>query len=111
MTIDAGISGGEPPATPIELRRNRDGLQLVAVWSDGRRTALTARMLRAACRCAQCSARRLRGELEAIVDPIAIAALVPIGDYAVNIAFSDGHARGIFPWAMLRALSDATAGN
>lgn len=111
MTTDRETTGDSAPTAPIELRRDADGSQLVAVWPDGRRTALAARALRAACRCAQCSARRLRGEPETIAESIAITALAPIGEYAVNIAFSDGHARGIFPWAMLRALGEASAGN
>jgi len=32
---------------------------------------------------------------------------MPIGDYAVNIAFSDGHNRGIYPWPYLRLLARA----
>ena len=35
---------------------------------------------------------------------IAVARVEPMGGYAVHIAFSDGHARGIFPWSYLRAL-------
>jgi DUF971 family protein len=96
---------------PIELRRHADGSRLVAVWPDGTETALTARTLRAACRCAHCTARRVRGESPSIIEPIAITTLAPIGDYAVNLVFSDGHTRGIFPWAMLRALGVTPAGN
>ena len=34
----------------------------------------------------------------------AVTAVAPIGDYAINIAFSDGHARGIYPWSYLLEL-------
>ncbi|HVA35633.1 MAG TPA: DUF971 domain-containing protein [Stellaceae bacterium] len=98
-------------SAPLELRRHADGSQLVAVWPDGSETALTARTLREACRCAHCTARRLRGESLSITEPIAITTLAPIGDYAVNLTFSDGHARGIFPWGLLRALGDSSNGN
>jgi DUF971 family protein len=28
----------------------------------------------------------------------------PVGSYAVQLVFSDGHERGIFPWVYLREL-------
>ena len=28
-----------------------------------------------------------------------------VGSYAINIAFSDGHDRGIYPWAYLREIA------
>jgi prepilin-type processing-associated H-X9-DG protein len=31
-----------------------------------------------------------------------IVSIASIGLYAINIAFSDGHARGIYPWPLLR---------
>lgn len=33
-----------------------------------------------------------------------ITGLEPVGAYAITLQFSDGRARGIFPWAYLRAL-------
>jgi prepilin-type processing-associated H-X9-DG protein len=36
-----------------------------------------------------------------------ITTIEPIGGYAVNIAFSDGHARGIYPWVLLKELGGA----
>jgi DUF971 family protein len=41
---------------------------------------------------------------------VAIDRIVPIGGYAINIVFDDEHARGIFPWAFLRALAQAPDG-
>jgi prepilin-type processing-associated H-X9-DG protein len=35
-----------------------------------------------------------------------IEAVNAIGTYGVNIAFSDGHARGIYPWPYLAALAE-----
>ena len=32
---------------------------------------------------------------------LTITAVEPIGNYAVRLAFSDGHDRGIYPWAYL----------
>jgi prepilin-type processing-associated H-X9-DG protein len=65
---------------------------------------LAARRLRAACRCAQCVRARIDGVFPSSFDDVAIERVSPIGSYGVNIGFSDGHARGIYPWAYLSQL-------
>ena len=37
---------------------------------------------------------------------VTIQALTAMGHYGVNVAFSDGHARGIYPWSYLSELPD-----
>jgi DUF971 family protein len=101
-------SGGppfDPAAVPerVVLPADRRGLRLT--WPAKPATDLAAAALRAACRCAWCTRERIEGTFSPALDAIAIVALAPIGDYAVNITFSDGHARGIYPWTYLRALA------
>jgi len=77
---------------------------LVLHWPDGA-ACLPAADLRARCRCADCHAARLRGEAPA--DGDAATTLVDasaVGHYALQLRFGDGHDRGIYPWAALRAL-------
>ncbi|HZB90979.1 MAG TPA: DUF971 domain-containing protein [Stellaceae bacterium] len=106
MTQDPEEAASAAPETaPSELRRTAEGAGLVAVWPDGNRISFAAATLRNACRCAECTARRAAGEPLAQPAEIAISALTPIGGYAVNIVFSDGHRRGIFPWSLLRRLA------
>jgi DUF971 family protein len=74
-------------------------------WPDAHR-ALSAPMLRAACRCTHCRSAALRGrpvegEGAELVDA------TPIGHYAVQLRFADGHERGIYPWAYLLELAEA----
>ena len=38
---------------------------------------------------------------------LTITNIEPIGNYAVRLAFSDGHDRGIFPWAYLTEIAAA----
>ena len=38
--------------------------------------------------------------------PIEILKMNPVGNYAYNIQFSDGHTSGIFTFALLRQLVD-----
>ena len=65
---------------------------------------LAATRLRAACRCAQCVRARLDGLVPQSFDGIVIEHVSPMGCYGINIGFSDGHARGIYPWAYLSQL-------
>lgn len=94
---------------PIELRLTNAGKRLEVVWRDDRTSGLSARRLRAACRCAACVRARADGAPIPSDDSVAITAIEPVGGYAVNLGFSDGHARGIFPWVYLRELADAEA--
>ena len=67
--------------------------------------AIGAPHLRAACRCADC--RRERIDRDAVPDTgdTTIAEVRLVGDHALNITFSDGHDRGIYPWSYLRELA------
>ena len=70
-------------------------------WHDGT-VDLPAARLRAVCRCGSCRARAERGE--AAPEPADLVDAVPVGSYALNLIFSDGHDRGIYPWIWLHEL-------
>ena len=57
------------------------------------------------CRCAICSRARIDGAFAPATQEIEIVQATPIGHYGLNIAFSDGHARGIFPFTYLAELA------
>ena len=63
---------------------------------DGTYHSLTYPQLRTACRCAECTALQRRGGL---VDGtgVALQTLAAVGSNALNLHFSDGHTRGIYP--------------
>ena len=73
-------------------------------WADGE-VVLDASRLRAACRCAGCRSAALRGEVVVVRADVDLMAAEPVGQYALNLRFSDGHERGIYPWALLRELA------
>jgi len=82
---------------------------LVLHWPDGA-ASLAAADLRARCRCADCQAMRLRGETApAGAAGATLVGAAAVGHYALQLQFGDGHDRGIFPWAALRALGGAAA--
>ncbi|MCM5678667.1 DUF971 domain-containing protein [Schlegelella sp. S2-27] len=73
-------------------------------WSDGARAVLSGAALRSACRCAGCErVRRSGGRVDAPV-AVRVVDLRPMGEGAVQICFSDGHERGVYPWVYLRDL-------
>jgi prepilin-type processing-associated H-X9-DG protein len=97
----------KPVAAPMHIAvgENLDFLELTMV--QGETVRLRAERLRAACKCAHCMRARIDGVFADAFDGIAITKVAPIGDYAINIAFSDGHARGIYPWSLLLELKTA----
>lgn len=81
-------------------------------WPDGSVDLLNNRDVRAACQCAAC-VEEYTGEQ--LLDPNTIPAdiqaksITPLGNYAVSIAWSDGHASGIFTWDRLKEIAQGVA--
>ncbi|MFH1342720.1 MAG: DUF971 domain-containing protein [Pseudomonadota bacterium] len=94
-------------AVPTQVSISEDLSFLDLAMADGSEIRLTAERLRGACKCAHCIRARIDGVFPERFDGIAIVQAAPVGGYAVNLAFSDGHARGIYPWAFLLGLGAA----
>jgi DUF971 family protein len=96
-------------AFPQEITSHQQSGVLELRWQDGSVSRLPHGLLRSRCRCAGCEqAFRARGTHAAIDDAVRLDAVVPIGDKGLNLVFSDGHGRGIFPWAYLHELGLST---
>jgi DUF971 family protein len=95
---------------PKSLRREGEGLRID--WADGTSTFATWRAIRAACPCASCQEDRNRPPdpfrvlkpSEVTAGPPSPAAMKPVGHYAYQIAWNDGHSTGIYTLAALRSL-------
>lgn len=85
---------------PLGIELRADGLQVQ--WREGS-VHLAALALRAACRCGACRARAAREERPD--DGVQLTGAAPVGVYALQLLFSDGHDRGIYPWSLLHELS------
>jgi DUF971 family protein len=85
---------------PVELRA--ENAALVLVWPDGTRQKLALAALRGACPCGYCRGARLRGvdPARSIPADLSLIGIAPMG-YGVQLVFSDGHDRGIYPWNWL----------
>jgi DUF971 family protein len=106
---------------PATLQREGQA-GLVIGWSDGHRRKYTAAGLRAACPCATCREKKsaeskppqgsnLKGSLLPVLSmqearPTEIEHMRPVGNYAYNISFSDGHDSGIFTFNYLIELGE-----
>jgi len=91
--------------------------ELAIAWADGHESYFPFDALRASCPCALCRAEAKRvaeaGPLQVLRGPapgqVGIAKLLPVGAYAVQIVWSDGHDSGIFAFEALRAACPCAA--
>ena len=105
---------------PVSIERVSESAIAIA-WDDGSKTEWTARRLRDTCPCATCREKRrdepddspqAGGEIiktmglpvisAAEARPLTISAMKPVGNYAYNVVFSDGHSSGLFTFDRLR---------
>ncbi|NUU36092.1 gamma-butyrobetaine hydroxylase-like domain-containing protein [Pseudomonas sp. C2B4] len=93
---------------PLAVGNSRSQQQLRLQWPDGREQVLGHAELRRQCPCSQCRAFRLRGMTPLVDDRVCVIELNAQG-YGVQLVFSDGHERGIYPWAYLAQLGLETA--
>jgi DUF971 family protein len=95
---------------PQRISNDQRGKVLDIVWDDGTSQQLPHALLRARCKCTVCQAQRLRAAGKAagpVQDPeVRVDELRQVGLYGLQLIFSDGHERGIYPWAYLRELND-----
>ena len=104
------------PPRPNALSLDQDGSLLIN-WNDGERRRYRVAQLRDHCPCATCREKRTASpETQSLLPvlspeetlPLSIAGMTPVGAYAYNIQFSDGHDSGIFTLEHLRTLGDRT---
>jgi DUF971 family protein len=108
----------EMPPNPKSVKVNvTTGAGMDIEWDDGHRTHYGFQWLRDACPCATCTEERNNhgrkpGEpakaaatlLPMYKEPARPKEVKPVGRYALNIAWNDGHASGIYSWDYLREL-------
>jgi DUF971 family protein len=105
-------SASDPRTTPSAIRQ--EGPRALGItWGDGRHSVYDVRDLRLACGCAHC-VDEWTGEQR--LDPAGVpqdvrpTRIEPVGRYAIQIYWSDGHESGIYPFERLRNLSEGALG-
>ncbi len=96
--------------SPKSLKGDREALLIH--WSDGVTHRIPWKVLRDRCPCATC--RQKRAEPAPVLNilkpeeagPVRATSMTPIGNYAYQIDFSDGHKTGIYSLELLRELGD-----
>ena len=96
------------PDQPRELRLDQSAANMRIEWPD-RVSTLPFRLLRERCPCAECRSVRNKGGTIEAAAAVRVDDIVPYGANAIQLVFSDGHARGIFPFAYLRELDESAA--
>jgi DUF971 family protein len=93
-------------ATPSELRVSKDRRQLTVTFPAHEPVAFTAELLRVLSPSAEVQGH---SPDQRVTVPgkrnVAIAAIEPVGNYAVRIRFDDGHDTGIYTWSYLHTLA------
>lgn len=90
---------------PAEIHLDRQRTRLSITWENGATTTYAAPLLRERARDAGSARVAVNGWSVPASPDLSITNIEPIGNYAVRLAFSDGHDRGIFPWAYLMAIA------
>lgn len=79
------------------------------LWPDGTRSLLPNRDVRISCRCAVCvdefTGRQVLDPAQ-VPENIEVESITVLGNYAISIAWSDGHSTGIFSWDHLRSMAE-----
>ncbi|WP_298976868.1 P-loop NTPase [uncultured Roseobacter sp.] len=102
-----GLVATDGPAERL-VALDHDAAGLILGWADGTEQRLADRDLRLACQCAQC-----RDEMTSVrlLDPesvpldLQLTRIWSVGNYALGMAFSDGHATGIYTFKALRTMT------
>jgi len=104
MTMTALVT---PTVTDYEA--SADFATLVVRTTQDNEVKLAAEQLRLACKCAHCTRARFDNRFPERFPDVAITEIGDLG-YGLNISFSDGHNRGIYPKAYLLSLAERQGG-
>ena len=99
---------------PREISVSREKREVQIRWQDGHESVYGFDLLRRECPCALCNDQRsrqaasgglglslLRGPV-LTAGQVQVAEVKPVGRYAINFVWSDGHDSGIYSYAFLR---------
>lgn len=88
------------------------GHELAIAWSDGKESFIPLEKLRRACPCATCGGepdvlgRVERPHVSYEPKSFELRGIQPVGGYALQPTWNDGHNTGLYTFRQLRALDD-----
>ncbi|MPZ88930.1 MAG: DUF971 domain-containing protein [Nitriliruptorales bacterium] len=91
-------------AEPVRVDVDRDDA-ITTTWGDGHTTRVDLALLRERCPCAQCQALRDAGEAvwSGDAQSLRVTGAELVGAWGLGLAWSDGHATGVYEWGLLRS--------
>ena len=90
--------------TVADYEASADLATLVVRTTQDDEVRIAAEQLRLSCKCAHCTRARFDDHFPEAFPGIAITEIGDLG-YGLNISFSDGHNRGIYPKSYLLSLA------
>ncbi|MBW2940722.1 gamma-butyrobetaine hydroxylase-like domain-containing protein [Zhongshania aquimaris] len=92
---------------PTDIKFRKQSQQLELSYASGDRFSLSSEFLRVHSPSAEVRGHGAGQETLQIGKlKVNITELIPVGNYALQLVFSDGHDSGIFSWTYLRELCD-----
>ena len=88
------------------LSATPDARNLTVLWDSGETSELPADVLRREARDADSRREVIVTGKICVASDLTITGLFQVGSVGINVHFSDGHARAIYPFPYLRELSD-----
>jgi DUF971 family protein len=97
------MSGSTPQSpSPVEIKLHQKSRLLELVYADGKKFELSCEFLRVHSPSAEVRGHGPGQEvLQTGKQDVGIVKIEPVGTYAVQLYFSDGHDTGIFSWDLL----------
>ena len=95
--------------TPKSIQVLEGGLEIY--WTDGHKTLLQHRFLRGNCGCAICVDEMThirKVGVDDVDEDVKVEDLIEVGNYAIEILWSDLHYEGIYPFKLLRQLCNCS---
>lgn len=96
----------DPRETATDLEFMQRSRALRVSFADGARFDIPYELLRVESPSAEVRGHGGTPVLVIGKECVGVATANPVGRYAVRIVFDDGHATGIYPWALLRRLGE-----
>jgi DUF971 family protein len=102
---------------PVKIRK-KDSNTLEIEWNNGDITDFPIKLLRDECPCVNCKGEAvIFDKYIPIKSPFKAAGfyeidkIVPVGNYAIQIIWKDGHDTGIYSWEVLRQIEEKLKSN
>jgi DUF971 family protein len=100
---------------PLELTTVQQiGSQLAIRWNDDAESYIELELLRRSCPCAVCGGepdvlgRKQRPVVKYSANSFVLTSFEPVGGYALQFRWGDGHSTGIYSFDYLRKLAEAS---